>query len=478
MIMRLDPSSDDAEEEYFRSISDYIPSMNSNGFSFLRSADTESLPPDSKLMTINPALELQWSHPVHTERRSTDSSAMVKLGRARQIQLSDDHLLMCFNPDTGSCDPTPITHANGKLVPRIARIPDFGASEATSIVGFDGQPCPLTRELGWWIGCVVGNGWVSSDPRVYLCGAIGSEVLHSWRNATRRLFSLTPGAPQDRTSADGAWGTCRKIYVCNSQLARWLKPLVGHRAEGKHLPQITFSANRDFQLGILEGLFDTDGTLGASSSGRFNVAYTTKSPILGRQIAWLLAHLGVESNFQLKTNNFERKAWVVYPSVVDFQRLSLSCVDPVRNNVLASMQQNPPSTKNRNNDIVPLAKSECEIISERFSGTSATRKKDRNNDLFTLYTAIRKAAKSGHIGRYSLNQIVAWPGSRCPESVLQRLALNLHWDRVTAIEPVGPMNVLDIHFDDNVAVVGDYGIPAFSQPAASCRGCASGIRIT
>ncbi len=468
MIMRIDPSSDDAEDEYFRSISDYIPSMNSNGFSFLQSAETESLPPDSKLMTISPTLELQWSHPVHIERRSTASSAMVKFGRSRQMLQPNDHCLMCFNPDTGSCDPTPITHARGKLVPRVARIPDFGSSEATSIVGFDGQPCLLTRELGWWIGCVIGNGWVCSGAKVYLSGAIGSSVLNHWHDVTERLFSLTPSAPQDRTSADGAWGTCRKIYVCNSQLARWLEPMVGHLAEGKHVPEITFSANRDFQLGVIEGLFDTDGTLRAASSGRFNIAYTTKSPILGRQVAWLLMHHRVESNFQLETNNFGRKAWVVYPSVVDFHRLPLSFADPARNNVLTSMHQNPPSTTHRNNDIVPLTKSECKIVTERFCGTSATRKKDRDNQLFTLYTAIRSAAKSGHIGRYSLDQIVAWLGNRCPESVLQRLALNFHWDRVTAIEPSGRMNVLDIHFDDNVAVVGDYGIPAFSQPAASC----------
>lgn len=468
MIMRIPPSSDASEGVYFRGIADFMPTMTSTGFSFLQPSEAEALPSDLKLITVSPALKVQWSSPSSLQRRVSASSVIVKFGRSRRSQLPEDHHLPCFNQVTGLCDPTPITDAMDKWVPRVASIPNFGSSEATSIVGFDGQPCSLTRLLGWWIGCVIGNGWVCSGTRVCLSGAIESEVIRNWSSATQSLFSLTPSAPQDRTSADGAWGTCRKIYVCNSQLARWLEPMVGHLAEGKHVPEITFSANRDFQLGVIEGLFDTDGTQGASSSGRFNVAYTTKSPILGRQVAWLLAHFGVESNFQLKTNNFERKAWVVYPSVVDFQRLSLSCVDPVRNNVLASMQQNPPSTTNRNNDIVPLTKSECEIINERFRGTAATRKKDPDTRLRTLYVASRKAAKLGHIGRYSLNQIVGWLGNRCPESVLQRLALNLHWDRVTAIEPVGPMNVLDIHFEDNVAVVGDYGIPAFSQPAASC----------
>lgn len=480
MIMPIGRGSHAAadDDEYFRGISDFIPSMTSNGFSFLQLGDAESLPSDLELMTVNPAMELQWSHSVHAERRRTASSSIVNFGRSRRMQLADDHRLMCFNPNTGSCDPTPIANAMGKLVPRIAEIPDTGCDEVSHITGFDGQPCPLTRELGWWIGCVIGNGWVCSDARVYLCGAIESEVLHSWCSVTERLFSLTPGDPQDRTDPEGGWGRSRKISISKVQLARWLSPMVGHRAGGKHVPQVTFSANQDFQLGILEGLFGTDGTLGATASGRFNVSYTTKSPILCRQVAWLLSHFGVESNFQLETNNFGRKAWVVYPSVVDFHRLPLTFADHARNHTLTLMRQNPPSTTNRNNDIVPLTKSECETITEKFRGTAATRKKDRDIHLSTLYGAIRSAAKSSHIGRYSLNQIVDWLGDRCPDSVRHRLTLNLHWDRVTAIETSGPMNVLDIHFDDNVAVVGDHGIPAFTQPATACRGFSSGIRIT
>lgn len=462
MIMRIDPSSDDVEDEYCRGIVQYMPSTTtSKGFSFLQLADAEFLPSDVKLITVNPAMELQWSRPMHAERRTAAGSTIVKFGRARRVQMANDHRLMCFNPDTGSCDPTPIMNAMGKLVPRIAEIPDTGCIEATHIEGFDGQPFPLTREFGWWIGCVIGNGWVCSENRVYLSGAIESPVLCSWHDATERLFSLTLGAPQDRTDPAGAWGRSRKIGVGSSSLARWLKPMVGHRAGGKHLPRETFSANHDFQLGMLEGLFGTDGTLGATKSGRFNVSYTTKSPILCREIAWLLLHLGVESNFQLKTNNFGRNAWVVYPSVVDFHRLPLSFSDDARTNTLTSIQRNPPNTVYRNNDIVPLTTSECKTITERFRGTAATRKKDRDTHLSTLYSAIRRAAKSGRIGRYSLNQIVDWLGDRCPDGVRHRLTLKLHWDRVTAIEPSGPMNVLDIEFDDNVAVVGDYGIPAF-----------------
>lgn len=468
MIMQIPPSSDASEGVYFRGISDFMPTMTSTGFSFLPPVHAESVPTDLRLITVSPTLEVQWSCPSDFESRAADSSVTATFGRSRRVQMPHDHHLPCFNRDTGLCDPTPVTYAKDKLVPRIASIPNSRSCAETYVVGFDGQPCPLTRELGWWIGCVIGNGWVCSGTNVYLSGAIGSEVLHRWHTATERLFSLTPGAPQDRATATGAWGTSRKIRVSNRQLAGWLKPMVGHRAEGKHLPQITFSANQDFQLGILEGLFDTDGTLGAARSGRFNVAYTTKSPILGRQVAWLLMHLEVESNFQLETNNFGRSAWVVYPSVVDFHRLPLSFADSVRNNVMTLMRQNPPPSIFRNNDIVPLTASECEVISGRFRGTAATRKKNRDNHLFTLYTAIRSAAKSGRIGRYSLNQIVAWLGDRCPESVSQRLALGVHWDPVRAIEPAGRMNVLDIQFDDNVAVVGDYGIPAFSQPSASC----------
>ncbi len=476
MIMPIDLSWNDADDEYSRGITQHIPSMTPSGFAFSCPDTTESLPSNIRLITFNPAMELQWASPTRADRRRTASSSIVKFGRSRRLLLPDDHSLMCFNRDTGCCDSTPINVAMGRLVPRISDIPDSGSSEITHITGFDGRPCRLTRELGWWIGCVIGNGWVCSKSRVYLCGAIESSVLPSWSRAARSLFSLQTGAPQDRTDATGSWGTSRKISVSNCRLAQWLKPMVGHRAGGKYLPAVTFTASREFQHGILEGLFDTDGTLSAARSGRFNVAYTTKSPILCRQVAWQLLQHGVESNFQLTTNNAARKAWVVNPSVVDFHRLPVSFRDPERNNVLALMRENPPLARDRKNDILPLSHDEGNTISAMFLGTAATRKKDRDIHLSTLYASMRKAVKSGYIGRHSLEQIVDWLGDRCPVSVRERLDKNLHWDRVTGIEQSGPMNVLDIYFDDdNVAVVGDYGIPAFSQPAIPCSRFSNGI---
>jgi hypothetical protein len=465
MIMPIDLSWSDADDEYSRGITQHIPSMTPSGFAFSCPDTTESLPSNIRLITFNPAMEQQWSSPLRAERRRTASSSIVKLGRSRRLLLPDDHHVMCFNRDTGGCESTPINVALGSLVPRISEIPESGSSEITHITGFDGRPCQLTRELGWWIGCVIGNGWVCSKSRVYLCGAIESSVLPSWSRAARSLFSLQTGAPQDRTDGTGAWGASRKISINNGQFAQWLKPMVGHLAGGKHLPTVTFAANKEFQYGMLAGLFDTDGTLTAAKSGRFNVAYTTKSPILCRQVAWLLLHLGIESNFQLTSNNFKRKAWVVYPSVVDFHHLPVSFCEQKRNNVLALMRENSPLARDQKNDIFPLSYEEGDTICSMFLGTAATRKRDRDNDLFTTYSAMRKARRSGYIGRHSLGRIVDWLGERCPVSVRQRLDKNLHWDRVTGIEQSGPMNVLDIYFDDNVAVVGDYGIPAFSKPA-------------
>ena len=473
-------------DEHSRRIGQYVPAFSDGKFSFVdlnefASASSGHQVPaidrpsdDLRLLTFNASAELQLLRPQRVVKREAQSCVTVCFGRSRRVILPADQRLMCFNTATGLCDSTPIDAALGLLSPRAAEIPDAGHGEVEQIPGFDGQLCRLTYQLGWWIGCVIGNGWVSSDHRVFLCGAIESEVLAQWSTVTAQLFGLTTSKPQDRTTAKGAWGKSRKISVSSRDLAAWVAPMVGHGAGAKHLPAVTFTAGREFQLGLIAGLFDTDGTIRAAKSGRFNLVYTTKSPMLCRQIAWLLKLFGVDSNFALQTNNFERQAWALHPSVVDFHRLPISFSDPQRNNVLALMRENPPLARERTNDVLPLSHDESETMCAMFRGTAATRKKDPDKHLFTLYVAMRSARRAGHIGRHSLLQIVDWLGDRCPVTVRERLETNLHWARVTEVTQMGPMDVLDVHFDDAaVAVVADCGIPVFM--AREARSVGAGI---
>jgi len=445
------------------SFEDLQPSaIDTFGTSATSDSNTRSSP---TLLTMPANAELQWTTACRIVRRQSQDCVLVRYGRSRRLILPSDHRLMCFDRTLGQCCAVPISSAARMLSPRIAEIPDVVDAGITTITGYDGRPCELTRELGWWIGCVIGNGWVCSGNRVYMCGAIGSPVLDSWAAMTTQLFGRTTSNPQDRIIAKGAWGTSRKISVSGKELANWLSPKIGHGAGNKHIPDFVFHSCRAFQLGLVEGLFDTDGTLKPTKSGRFNVAYTTKSPVLCRQLTWLLMDLGVDANYQLQTNNFARKAWVVLPSVVDFHAMPVAFTDPARNAVLQQMRLDPPLAIHRTNDILPLSHRESRQMCDMFRGTAATRKKDYDTNLRTMYCSLIAAKGSGHIGRYSLSRIVTWLGDRCPLTVRERLSQNVHWEPVRAITSAGSMDVLDIHFDDpELAIVGDYGIPVFASP--------------
>lgn len=408
---------------------------------------------------------VRWTTPSHIVLRRSADCVEVLLGRSRRLILSRDQGLLCFDSSLGTCRFVLAENAANMLSPRVSLLPAFADAARTTIPGLDGQPCELSRELGWWIGCVIGNGWLSSKTRVYMSGAIGSSVLDAWAARTKQLFNLTCARPQDRTEAKNSWGAARKISVNNVRLARWMAPLIGHGAGKKHLPDFAFLAPPAFRLGLISGLMDTDGTLNVTKSGRFNVCYTTKSARLCREFAWMLTDLGVDSNYQLRIHNHGRRAWVVHPSVVDFHKLTLDLVDPARQHILSAMRQSPPSARYRNNDIVPLSHSEARCISAMFKGSGALKKTDYDTDLRTLYTASRHAINNGYIGRQVLSRIILWLGDRCPVTVRDRFNQDVHWEPVHEIVSVGSMDVLDIHFDDPaLAIVGDYGIPVFASP--------------
>lgn len=125
--------------------------------------------------------------------------------RSRQLEVADGQSLLCFDRQTGLCRLTSPTAAIDLLSPRAAMIPlNTSIREITEI------PAPLVFRsffagLGWWIGCVIGDGWVCSQSRVYLSGHIQSDVLPVWFLACERIFQVATSRPVDRTSAVNAW---------------------------------------------------------------------------------------------------------------------------------------------------------------------------------------------------------------------------------------------------------------------------------
>lgn len=70
-------------------------------------------------------------------------------------------------------------------------------------------------------------------------------------------------------------------------------------AKEKHIPKDYMYASIEQRWELIKGLFDTDGSIGFSDNGRYNVSYSTISIDLANDIQQLLYSLGVASTVQV-----------------------------------------------------------------------------------------------------------------------------------------------------------------------------------
>jgi DNA-directed RNA polymerase beta' subunit len=100
-------------------------------------------------------------------------------------------------------------------------------------------------------------------------------------------------------------GTTTTITGNSSVLSKFLLKLVGHKAENKFVPSEAFVASNEFIVGLLNGYYSGDGSIGKNS---IDVGSTSKRLIEG--ISMLCSRLGIfgrVSTVQMKKNNLQTK---------------------------------------------------------------------------------------------------------------------------------------------------------------------------
>lgn len=127
------------------------------------------------------------------------------------------------------------------------------------------QDCPksmkLTRELGFMIGYFLGDGCVSARKSPTLYGPF--DICYSSESSnSKSSLEIVNGClhgmdldirPVFRTSR------VPSIQSSTDWFNRWIGRNFGHNKEDKHLPAWVFSAPEEFQIGLLNGLVDSDG---------------------------------------------------------------------------------------------------------------------------------------------------------------------------------------------------------------------------
>ena len=157
----------------------------------------------------------------------------------------------------------------------------------------------LTEENGIFIGLVLAEGHCSStNVSITNNDAKIQEFVRAWfdkQNIHHKTYEKTNSKGYKSTSVIGN----------SSVLSAFLKSLVGHKSENKHIPTEAYVAKEEFIIGLLNGYYSGDGTISKNS---VDVCSASKRLIEG--ISMLCSRLGIfgkVSVSQLKSNNFGTK---------------------------------------------------------------------------------------------------------------------------------------------------------------------------
>jgi DNA-directed RNA polymerase beta subunit/DNA-directed RNA polymerase beta' subunit len=406
--------------------------------------------PDGVLVLSHTPGGFSWSHPDRYYVHPGLPAVEVTFGRARKATVSADQSVYCFDPERGECRRYRPQDAIGLFSPRVDRVCDIATTPVTAITGPAGDPIKLDRDFGWWLGVVIGDGWVSKTREmikgVCLSGQKLSAILPTWVDIGHRLFGVLPGKPVDRDNVKQAWGRARKLTISSTSFGKWLLPLIGSRAANKRVPDFVMRGPAEFRAAVLAGLMDTDGTAGVSKTGRRNIAITTKSQNVADAAVWLFLSLGVDALAAPRVNAHGRAYFGITPSIVDLATTSI--VHELRHTQKAeaftTLLTDHPVDKFAF-DSVPITPAEAEAVWSQFRGTPATARKNRDAVAFAEYAACKKSQKAGCIGRFILGRIIARLGrDNIPPSLLLRFAGNERWERLSALSVKPACDMYDL----------------------------------
>jgi len=160
-------------------------------------------------------------------------------------------------------------------------------------------PETASGELGEFIGYFLGDGAVSRNRRgtarliLTVCRA-EPEVTAHLLDIADRLFGLHP--VRQAKKGDGS----ENYFFNSTTLVSWLRTVGVDKpsALGVRLPELAFTAGREFACGLLRGLFTADGTI--SKEGYVSLSSVSRG--LLEDVQQLLLALGVPSTISEMSN--------------------------------------------------------------------------------------------------------------------------------------------------------------------------------
>lgn len=219
-----------------------------------------------------PGVTLRRAEIVKTGRSST---LKVSLVNGQEIKITSDHYLLT---------------ESGWV--RAARLNVGDKVLVQSGPGFFASADDIGTEMGWFLGWLVGNGWLTEDLTAGMAFRADDEHLiavfqeiAARHGGGRRKAYLRP---------NGTWNVFWEKQAFIERLRQ-----LGIRPAGegeKRVPRAIFTARRETVIAFLQALFSAGGTVSHISESRRDVRLSSSSRALLQDVQLLLLNLGIFCN--------------------------------------------------------------------------------------------------------------------------------------------------------------------------------------
>ncbi len=198
-------------------------------------------------------------------------------------------------------------------------LPISMTDESVESIDFGNMKTPLSSDLGYYFGIFLGNGWVDKNFTKIHLATTNADLKTLFLDMTNFLFRQTEAkgykAPNSEHFFDGHLSVHGKASIDIPQAVRKaFMETFGHGALNKRIPEIFFNAKKDFLLGLLSGLIDTDGSISCrdiikkgKQQQNKNVTYSTNSYRLAFGVQRVCLSLGINASitiFVRRTDEF------------------------------------------------------------------------------------------------------------------------------------------------------------------------------
>lgn len=284
-------------------------------------------------------LEPKLAKVTHTSVHSKKEVYIVNMSGRKQSFVDDDpRAVYGYDPDLRIFGRWRPEESIGKLVPCVKHFEVVGGKtelrfDKTKIKRIK-EVVPLNDETGYFIGCLVGDGWAASKQVVL--ANIEPEVVNKYKRGMD--FFIENAHLSSHESEHTPFGLSAPIkHARHSLNAAGFEDLIGEwigkGAQNKRLPPFTFSSCREFRMGVLAGLIDTDGSMSIShgkAKPQFMCNLSTTSIQLTLDVVALCRSLNVNASVTAAKTPKGNDCWVISFSSGDLYLLDLTVVNPDR----------------------------------------------------------------------------------------------------------------------------------------------------